>query len=90
MEAPRTALSKSAPNSRPGTPDVDDDDNNVSMKEGDCYIRLSFRKGGDKAFYAALKTAIQEKAWQVKTSFIMENPIPDVSQGYKDNQTTSI
>lgn len=27
------------------------------------YIRLSFRKGGDKAFYNALKTTLQNKAW---------------------------
>ncbi|KAH9815775.1 EAP30/Vps36 family-domain-containing protein [Melampsora americana] len=27
------------------------------------YIRLSFRKGGDKVFYNALKTTLQNKAW---------------------------
>lgn len=46
--------SKSAPASRPTSPEP-------SHK----FIKLSFRKGGDKAFYAALKTALQQKAWEV-------------------------
>lgn len=29
------------------------------------YIRLSFRKAGDKPFYAALKAALQKKAWAI-------------------------
>lgn len=29
----------------------------------DSYIRLSFRKGGDKTFYMSLKKALQSKSW---------------------------
>lgn len=29
----------------------------------DSYIRLSFRKGGDKTFYFSLKKALQSKSW---------------------------
>lgn len=29
------------------------------------FVRLSFRKGGDKPFYAALKKALQAKEWDV-------------------------
>ena len=28
-------------------------------------VRLSFRRGGDKALYAALKRSVMGKAWQV-------------------------
>jgi ESCRT-II complex subunit VPS36 len=28
-------------------------------------IKLSFRKGGDKAFYAVLKRSLMGKAWEV-------------------------
>jgi len=31
-------------------------------------VRLSFRKGGDKAFYSTLKATLQEKRWQNKIS----------------------
>ena len=30
-----------------------------------CLIRVSFRKGGDKNFYAILKRSLQGKAWEV-------------------------
>lgn len=63
-------ISKSAPASRPASPLLDS--NALSDKsdytERSQYIRLSFRKGGDKAFYAALKTALQRKEWLVRRS----------------------
>lgn len=50
---------KSAPSSRPSTPD--DDDDTPAHK----LIKLSFRKGGDKPFYAILKRCLKSKAWEV-------------------------
>lgn len=46
----------SAPTSRPSTPGLA----NVS---DNAFVRLSFRKGGDKVFYSALKHALQSKQW---------------------------
>ncbi|TFK47161.1 hypothetical protein OE88DRAFT_1772963 [Heliocybe sulcata] len=38
----------------------------AALASGDASsMRLSFRKGGDKAFYAALKRALHGKRWQV-------------------------
>lgn len=51
---------RSAPSSRPITPDLDDDDESPKM------IKISFRKGGDKPFYAALKRSLKSKAWEVR------------------------
>lgn len=31
------------------------------------FVRLSFRKGGDKPFYTALKLALKTKAWLTST-----------------------
>ncbi|KAI0060130.1 hypothetical protein BV25DRAFT_1888832 [Artomyces pyxidatus] len=50
---------KSAPASRPTTPGPDDAEDSGIMK-------LSFRKGGDKALYALLKRSLLGKAWEVK------------------------
>ncbi|KAF9566050.1 hypothetical protein CPC08DRAFT_704135 [Agrocybe pediades] len=50
---------RSAPSSRPITPDLDDDDD-----ESPKMIKISFRKGGDKPFYAALKRSLKSKAWE--------------------------
>lgn len=36
--------------------------------EGASFIKLSFRKGGDKPFYTALKRTLQGKAWQTTRS----------------------
>ena len=52
---------KSAPSSRPITPVFDDIDQ--SSKK---MIKISFRKGGDKAFYAVLKRSLKSKAWEVR------------------------
>ncbi|KAI9461946.1 EAP30/Vps36 family-domain-containing protein [Lactarius psammicola] len=51
---------KSAPPSRPGTPPSEG-------AGGDAMLRLSFRKGGDKALYAVLRRSILGKAWQLKS-----------------------
>ena len=52
---------KSAPSSRPITPGFDDiDESSIKM------IKISFRKGGDKSFYAVLKRSLKSKAWEVR------------------------
>ncbi|KAG6853125.1 hypothetical protein C0991_006735 [Blastosporella zonata] len=50
---------KSAPSSRPTSPDLDDGDATSPR-----IIKVSFRKGGDKAFYAVLKRSLQGKLWE--------------------------
>ena len=55
---------RSAPSSRPITPDPDDGDTSTLKA-----IKISFRKGGDKSFYAALKRSLKSKAWEVSISF---------------------
>ncbi|KAJ8494471.1 hypothetical protein ONZ45_g13236 [Pleurotus djamor] len=55
----RSVSAKSAPTSRPASPE---DDSTVSR-----MIKISFRKGGDKAFYSALKRALKGKAWEIST-----------------------
>ena len=58
---------KSAPASRSATPAPDsdsDDDDNPDKR----MIRLSFRKGGDKAFYSVLRRSLLGKAWEVCTT----------------------
>lgn len=50
---------KSAPTSRPETPTT-----SVLSSERD-FIKVSFRRGGDKPFYAALKRTLMGKAWEV-------------------------
>ena len=49
----------SEPSSRPLTPILDESGDDSTM------LRLSFRKGGDKALYAVLKRSLLGKAWQV-------------------------
>ncbi|KAJ8690774.1 Vacuolar protein-sorting-associated protein 36 [Pleurotus ostreatus] len=51
----RSFSAKSAPASRPRSPD----DETVPR-----MIKISFRKGGDKAFYSALKRSLKGKAWE--------------------------
>jgi len=49
-------------------PDLGDDDDNDGGSEGDPLrhmIKLSFRKGGVKTFYAVLKRSLMGKAWEV-------------------------
>jgi ESCRT-II complex subunit VPS36 len=56
---------KSAPTSRPESPDISDDDGESRA----MFIKLSFRKGGDKAFYGVLKRSLKAKAWKVILCF---------------------
>ncbi|CAH7689935.1 EAP30/Vps36 family-domain-containing protein [Phakopsora pachyrhizi] len=48
----------------------------ASLLPENSYIRLSFRKGGDKTFYEALKTSLQTKHWEksVKKSRTISDP----------------
>ncbi|KAI8992821.1 EAP30/Vps36 family-domain-containing protein [Trametes punicea] len=55
---------KSAPTSRPTTPAVDEDD--IEDTPDKRIMKLSFRKGGDKAFYNVLKRSLLGKAWESK------------------------
>ncbi|KAG6887952.1 hypothetical protein C0995_011392 [Termitomyces sp. Mi166 len=58
--SPKTSrVMKSAPSSRPLSPDVDDGDSTSPQ-----FFKISFRKGGDKAFYAVLKRSLQSKVWE--------------------------
>lgn len=60
-ELPRVQRTmKSAPSSRPPSPDSDDEDSPSTR-----MIKISFRKGGDKAFYAVLKRSLKSKIWEV-------------------------
>ncbi|EIN05703.1 hypothetical protein PUNSTDRAFT_145656 [Punctularia strigosozonata HHB-11173 SS5] len=49
----------------------------AQVKEETRSIKLSFRKGGDRAFYAALKRALTGKAWE---STALSKPKPTGSQ----------
>lgn len=62
------ALAKSAPSSRPTSPSNrdDSDDEDEDIAEGVRLIRVSFRKGGDKPFYAVLRRSLLSKAWESK------------------------
>ena len=61
---PYYLASKSAPTSRPVSPSISGSAA-TDVDERERFIKLSFRKGGDKAFYASLKTALQQKEWEV-------------------------
>lgn len=52
---------QSAPSSRPSSPESDDEDPTATR-----IIKISFRKGGDKAFYAVLKRSLKGKMWEVR------------------------
>ncbi len=58
---------KSAPASRPASDDEEDADDWLpgNGEEGPGMMRLSFRKGGDKAFYAILRRSLLGKGWEV-------------------------
>ena len=51
---------KSTPSSRSITPGFDYDQSSKKM------IKISFRKGGDRPFYAVLKRSLKSKAWEVR------------------------
>jgi hypothetical protein len=52
--------------SRPETPKLEGPNDDSRM------VRLSFRRGGDKALYAALKRSILGRAWQVSAYVLSE------------------
>ena len=60
-ELPRVRR-ESVPPSRLPSPDLEDSDPSAPKS-----IKISFRKGGDKAFYSLLKRSLQSKAWEVRT-----------------------
>ncbi|KIJ64342.1 hypothetical protein HYDPIDRAFT_28786 [Hydnomerulius pinastri MD-312] len=51
---------KSAPSSRPVSPQPQDD----AVDPANLLVKLSFRKGGDKAFYNTLRRALKARAWE--------------------------
>ncbi|KAF8063971.1 vacuolar protein sorting-associated protein 36 [Lyophyllum atratum] len=55
---PRRVM-KSAPSSRPSSPESDNEDPTATR-----IMKISFRKGGDKAFYAVLKRSLKSKMWE--------------------------
>jgi ESCRT-II complex subunit VPS36 len=59
----QTKTSKSAPISRASSPGMSalDDPNELNISA----FKISFRKGGDKAFYTLLKRSLKSKAWVV-------------------------
>ncbi|GBE87072.1 EAP30/Vps36 family-domain-containing protein [Sparassis latifolia] len=57
---------KSAPASRSTTPMVDPTDENDTDSPESRIIRVSFRKGGDKAFYSILRRSLLGKGWETK------------------------
>jgi ESCRT-II complex subunit VPS36 len=59
LSVPTPTVSKSAMTTRPPTP--------VAPPES-IVVKLSFRRGGDKAFYDALRLAMQRAAWKRKPS----------------------
>lgn len=63
VTAPASRSFKSAPTSRPDTPPA------AALSSERDSIKISFRKGGDKVFYAALKRTLMGKAWEVSIVF---------------------
>ncbi|KAJ7162017.1 EAP30/Vps36 family-domain-containing protein [Mycena filopes] len=61
LPRPPPAVSmKSAPSSRPASPDPPDDDDTSSP-----IIKISFRKGGVQEVYTVLRRSLKSKAWAV-------------------------
>jgi len=84
--------------SRPGTPSTAGPPtpalgSNGSSSAPPTFVRLSFRRGGDKTFYAALKKALQAKEWDVDRKLRSRRPAAS-SQVSGDNldqhRTTTI
>lgn len=59
-ESGRSRAMKSEPSSRPSS-----SDKGRPYDERGDVIKISFRRGGDKALYASLKTALEAKVWRV-------------------------
>ncbi|KAI0270582.1 hypothetical protein BC834DRAFT_922517 [Gloeopeniophorella convolvens] len=81
---PRVALPlKSAPSSRPETPNPE-----ISGDDG-SMLRLSFRKGGDKTLYATLKRSLLGKAWQARIHVVLADDKADADNGLVRGVETS-
>ncbi|BGP58085.1 hypothetical protein JCM8202_006214 [Rhodotorula sphaerocarpa] len=66
---PLPPASVSAPPTRVNTPGPSTDPASaIPAPTGAPYVRLSFRRGGEKAYYAALKEALAQKAWDFSTA----------------------
>ena len=63
LSLPSQQATKSAPSTRPVSPSPPWGEGDAP--DGTNMIKLSFRKGGDKAFYAVLKRSSMGKAWDV-------------------------
>ncbi|KAJ7761081.1 EAP30/Vps36 family-domain-containing protein [Mycena metata] len=62
-DLPPPAVSmKSAPSTRPASPDPPDDDDDDATAR---IIKISFRKGGSQEFYTVLRRSLKSKAWAV-------------------------
>ncbi|KAK7460621.1 Vacuolar protein-sorting-associated protein 36, variant 2 [Stygiomarasmius scandens] len=70
---------KSAPASRPTSPESDSDEDE-SGSTRTRIMKLSFRKGGDKAFYAVLKRSLQGKAWEIKNLGVTPSREPEFNR----------
>ncbi|GAA6046818.1 hypothetical protein JCM3770_005658 [Rhodotorula araucariae] len=69
-----TSTSSAAP-SRAATPGPGTDPASAAPTPGAAFVRLSFRRGGEKGWYAALKEALALRAWD------MAVPMPPVGRG---------
>ncbi|KAF9446258.1 hypothetical protein P691DRAFT_673987 [Macrolepiota fuliginosa MF-IS2] len=77
---------KSAPATRPTSPDLDDDDDDDPVIGSERKLmKVSFRKGGDKPFYTVLKRSLKSKAWEVPTQIYKPSTIS--SQESETNAT---
>ncbi|GJE95592.1 EAP30/Vps36 family-domain-containing protein [Phanerochaete sordida] len=61
LPRPAHPTARSAPPSRPTS---DDEDDAADAADGPRMIKISFRKGGDKAFYAVVRRSLLDKAWE--------------------------
>lgn len=68
LPRPHRPAARSAPASRPASDDEDDEDETADVGEAPRMIKISFRKGGDKAFYAVLRRSLLDKIWEVSSS----------------------
>ncbi|GAA5989785.1 hypothetical protein JCM10908_002321 [Rhodotorula pacifica] len=65
----RTGRTVSAPPSRANTPGpTTDPASAIPAPAGSVFVRLSFRRGGEKTFYAALKEALAKRAWDLSAA----------------------
>ncbi|KAF5353550.1 hypothetical protein D9756_007817 [Leucocoprinus leucothites] len=71
------SLAKSAPATRPTSPDIDDEDDSPVGRK---MMKVSFRKGGDKVFYTVLKRSLKSKVWESRTTEPYKSNIPTNSE----------